>query len=49
MAYPDRSSDPSASVLCWREGAVAQLRFNRPTAPSRQHNTLALGSLLRSG
>ncbi|MDP1893059.1 MAG: enoyl-CoA hydratase-related protein [Hydrogenophaga sp.] len=32
MAYPDRSSDPSASVLCWREGAVAQLRFNRPTA-----------------
>lgn len=32
MAYPDRDSDTGASVLCWREGAVAQLRFNRAKA-----------------
>ncbi len=32
MAYPDRGSDKSASVLYWREGSVAQLRFNRPQA-----------------
>lgn len=32
MTYPERSHDTSAIVLCWREGAVAQLRFNRPTA-----------------
>lgn len=29
MAYPKRDNDTAASVLCWREGAVAQLRFNR--------------------
>src|SRR4030095_8591289 len=30
MAYPDRSE--SGSVLHWREGAVAHVRFNRPQA-----------------
>lgn len=32
MAYPDRDNDPDASVLCWREGHVAHIRFNRPKA-----------------
>lgn len=32
MAYPDRDIDTGASVLCWREGSVAQLHFNRPRA-----------------
>jgi 2-(1,2-epoxy-1,2-dihydrophenyl)acetyl-CoA isomerase len=30
MVYPDRGGDPNASLQCWLEGAVAQLRFNRP-------------------
>jgi 2-(1,2-epoxy-1,2-dihydrophenyl)acetyl-CoA isomerase len=32
MAYPDRSDETGTRVLCWREGAVAQIRFNRPRA-----------------
>lgn len=32
MAYPENPADPSASVLHWRAGAVAHLRFNRPQA-----------------
>ena len=34
MSYPDLPSDDerSGSVLAWRDGAVAQLRFNRPHA-----------------
>ena len=30
MAYPDRPD--GGSVLHWREGAVAHIRFNRPQA-----------------
>ncbi len=32
MRYPEQTDDPNAVVLCWRDGAVAHLRFNRPQA-----------------
>lgn len=32
MTYPDRGHETGASVLCWREGPVAHIRFNRPQA-----------------
>ena len=32
MSYPDQPKDRSAAVLCWRDAAVAHLRFNRPQA-----------------
>lgn len=33
MAYPDKPiSDTRTSVLHWREGGIAQIRFNRPQA-----------------
>lgn len=32
MSYPNKSSDSSESVLCWRDDAVAHIRFNRPKA-----------------
>lgn len=32
MPYPNKETDPSAPVLCWREGSVAHIRFNRPDA-----------------
>lgn len=41
MSYPDRPKDQSASVLCWREGAVAHLRFNRPKALNAIDVTMA--------
>lgn len=45
MAYPERSIDAGASVLCWREGAVAQMRFNRPTALNAIDVPMAQGFL----
>jgi 2-(1,2-epoxy-1,2-dihydrophenyl)acetyl-CoA isomerase len=30
--YPHPPQDQSAAVLCWRDGAVAHMRFNRPQA-----------------
>ncbi|WP_372659528.1 enoyl-CoA hydratase/isomerase family protein [Hydrogenophaga sp.] len=30
MSYPDRPEASTAPVLCWREGAVVHIRFNRP-------------------
>lgn len=32
MTYPEKPVNPAASVLHWRTGAVAHLRFNRPQA-----------------
>ena len=43
MAYPDRPQNQSASVLCWREGAVAHLRFNRPEALNAIDVAMATG------
>lgn len=43
MTYPDRGSETGASVLCWREGAVAQLRFNRAKALNAIDVTMAQG------
>lgn len=32
MAYPNKGTDASAPVLCWRAGSVAHIQFNRPEA-----------------
>lgn len=32
MSYPNEPNDQSATVLCWRDAAVAHIRFNRPQA-----------------
>lgn len=32
MSYPDASTSPDVPVLCWREGGIVRLRFNRPDA-----------------
>lgn len=47
MSYPDIPSDAEAraSVLHWREGAVAQVRFNRPQALNAIDRGMAQGFL----
>jgi 2-(1,2-epoxy-1,2-dihydrophenyl)acetyl-CoA isomerase len=32
MSYPDRPADPAATILHWRDGGIAHIRFNRPAA-----------------
>lgn len=44
MAYPDRP-DAAATVLHWRDGAVAHIRFNRPKALNAIDTVMAAGFL----
>lgn len=47
MTYPEKptGTDAQATVLCWREGAVAHIRFNRPKALNAIDGTMAAGFL----
>ncbi|GLS14823.1 MULTISPECIES: enoyl-CoA hydratase/isomerase family protein [Hydrogenophaga] len=45
MAYPDKDTRGEASLLYWREGAVARLHFNRPTALNAIDEPMARGFL----
>lgn len=47
MSYPEKPSDAEAgaSVLHWREGAVAHIRFNRPKALNAIDRGMARGFL----
>lgn len=47
MSYPDKPAGEAAqaTVLHWREGAVAHIRFNRPKALNAIDSTMAQGFL----
>lgn len=43
MTYPEKSASADLPVLCWREGGIAHIRFNRPEALNAIDLSLAQG------